>query len=49
MAGSADDAVADGRSSAEPLDFRILGPLQVACDGSLLPLGGQKQRAREGR
>ncbi len=27
------------------LDFRVLGPLQVAANGSFLPLGGAKQRA----
>jgi DNA-binding SARP family transcriptional activator len=27
------------------LDFRVLGPLQVASNGSFLPLGGAKQRA----
>lgn len=27
------------------LDFRVLGPLQVATNGSSLPLGGTKQRA----
>ncbi len=27
------------------LDFRVLGPLQVAANGTLLPLGGAKQRA----
>jgi DNA-binding SARP family transcriptional activator/DNA-binding beta-propeller fold protein YncE len=27
------------------LDFRVLGPLQVAVNGTLLPLGGAKQRA----
>ena len=27
------------------LDFRVLGPLQVAANGSFLPLGGVKQRA----
>ena len=26
------------------LEFRVLGPLQVAKDGRLLPLGGFKQR-----
>jgi predicted ATPase/DNA-binding SARP family transcriptional activator len=29
----------------EPLDFRILGPLEVLAGGQLLPLGGAKQRA----
>ena len=28
-----------------PLDFRVLGPLQVAANGTSLPLGGAKQRA----
>ncbi len=28
-----------------PLDFRVLGPLQVASNGTVLPLGGTKQRA----
>lgn len=28
-----------------PVDFRILGPLEVRADGSPLPLGGVKQRA----
>jgi DNA-binding SARP family transcriptional activator len=27
------------------LDFRVLGPLQVAANGTFLPLGGAKQRA----
>src|SRR5207253_9589665 len=27
------------------LDFRVLGPLQIAANGALLPLGGAKQRA----
>jgi len=27
------------------LDFRVLGPLEVAANGTLLPLGGAKQRA----
>src|SRR5438093_10903663 len=27
------------------MEFRILGPLEVASDGRLLPLGGAKQRA----
>jgi DNA-binding SARP family transcriptional activator/sugar lactone lactonase YvrE len=27
------------------LEFRVLGPLQVAANGSVLPLGGAKQRA----
>jgi DNA-binding SARP family transcriptional activator len=33
-----------GRST-NGLDFRVLGPLQVAANGTLLPLGGAKQRA----
>jgi DNA-binding SARP family transcriptional activator len=28
-----------------PLEFRMLGPLQVSVDGRTLPLGGPKQRA----
>ena len=28
-----------------PLEFRVLGPLQVASNGTSLPLGGTKQRA----
>ena len=35
-------AVVDGRRPV--LEFRVLGPLQVAKDGRLLPLGGFKQR-----
>jgi DNA-binding SARP family transcriptional activator len=31
--------------STEPLDFRILGPLEVRAGGDRLPLGGAKQRA----
>jgi YVTN family beta-propeller protein len=31
--------------STNELDFRVLGPLQVAAKGSFLPLGGAKQRA----
>jgi predicted ATPase/DNA-binding SARP family transcriptional activator len=31
--------------SAEPLDFRVLGPLEVLAGGKPLPLGGPKQRA----
>src|SRR5262249_58225914 len=27
------------------LDFRVLGPLEVAANGTFLPLGGAKQRA----
>ena len=27
------------------MEFRILGPLEVASDGRLLPLGGARQRA----
>lgn len=43
-------ALADGRRSryrqlTDGLDFRVLGPLQVAANGMLLPLGGAKQRA----
>jgi DNA-binding SARP family transcriptional activator len=30
---------------ADPMDFRILGPLEVLSDGQTLDLGGQKQRA----
>jgi DNA-binding SARP family transcriptional activator/DNA-binding beta-propeller fold protein YncE len=33
-----------GRGTNE-LDFRVLGPLQVASNGTFLPLGGAKQRA----
>jgi len=33
-----------GRCTNE-LDFRVLGPLQVAANGTFLPLGGAKQRA----
>ena len=29
----------------DELDFRVLGPLQVAANGRFLPLGGTKQRA----
>jgi ATP-dependent Clp protease ATP-binding subunit ClpA/DNA-binding winged helix-turn-helix (wHTH) protein len=28
-----------------PIEFRILGPLEVSADGRVLPLGGPKQRA----
>ena len=28
-----------------PIDFRILGPLEVSTDGRILPLGSPKQRA----
>ena len=35
-------AVVDGRRPV--LEFRVLGPLQVAKDGRPLPLGGFKQR-----
>ncbi|HEY2372622.1 MAG TPA: BTAD domain-containing putative transcriptional regulator [Gaiellaceae bacterium] len=31
--------------STNGLDFRLLGPLQVAVDGEAVPLGGAKQRA----
>ena len=33
-----------GRAT-NPLDFRVLGPLQVASNGTSLPIGGAKQRA----
>ena len=33
-----------GRAT-NPLDIRVLGPLQVAANGTSLPLGGAKQRA----
>jgi DNA-binding SARP family transcriptional activator/DNA-binding beta-propeller fold protein YncE len=33
------------RRLTNELDFRVLGPLQVATNGSSLPLGGAKQRA----
>ena len=32
-------------SPGPQLEFRILGPLEVAADGTLLQLGGPKQRA----
>jgi YVTN family beta-propeller protein len=32
-------------AATDPLDFRVLGPLQVATNGTHLPLGGAKQRA----
>ena len=28
-----------------PIEFRILGPLQISADGRLLPLGSPKQGA----
>jgi DNA-binding SARP family transcriptional activator len=33
------------RRVTDELDFRVLGPLQVAANGTFLPLGGTKQRA----
>jgi DNA-binding SARP family transcriptional activator/DNA-binding beta-propeller fold protein YncE len=33
------------RRLTDELDFRVLGPLQVAANGVFLPLGGTKQRA----
>lgn len=33
------------RAASAPLDFRLLGPLEVGQDGHLLQLGGQKQRS----
>jgi DNA-binding SARP family transcriptional activator len=33
------------RRFTNALEFRVLGPLQVAANGSFLPLGGAKQRA----
>jgi DNA-binding SARP family transcriptional activator len=28
-----------------PIEFRILGPLELSADGRVLPLGSPKQRA----
>jgi DNA-binding SARP family transcriptional activator/DNA-binding beta-propeller fold protein YncE len=33
------------RRGTNELDFRLLGPLEVAANGTFLPLGGAKQRA----
>jgi DNA-binding SARP family transcriptional activator/DNA-binding beta-propeller fold protein YncE len=37
--------VASYRRVTTALDFRVLGPLEVAANGTFLPLGGAKQRA----
>src|SRR5437867_11399431 len=37
--------MARSRRVTNGLGFRVLGPLQVAANGTLLPLGGAKQRA----
>lgn len=39
------DHAASYRRVTTTLDFRVLGPLEVAANGTFLPLGGAKQRA----
>ena len=34
-----------GSDAVARLQFRILGPLEVTCDGERLSLGGERQRA----
>jgi DNA-binding SARP family transcriptional activator len=45
IAGATTEALSSGYRPAHVLDFRILGPLEVAGDGGPIALGGPKQRA----